>query len=115
LTLGCGKANKSTADRKPKSKPTNKEKPANLRKGPPQNVFGPYLRDEHIKNLSNSDAEKRRYACVQLGFMGEHAKEALPKLKKLAASDKNASVKKEARKAVNAISKAQKSNSTARR
>jgi hypothetical protein len=115
LAMGCGKAEKPTAAKKSKPKSTKKEKPTNLRKGPPQNVFGPYLLEEHIKNLSNSDAQKRRYACVQLGFMGEHAKEAIPKLKKLAASDKDASVKKEARKAISAISKAGKTSSTARR
>jgi hypothetical protein len=108
LAIGCGKSEKAAVPKK-KDKPAKTAKKSRSRDGSGRwddkgkSVFGPMIYDDHVQKLSSPDVQARLAACKGLAVMGPQAKDALPKLRKIAKSDKDANVKREARRAIKAI------------
>lgn len=107
--VGCGSSSeaKSSPSAAKKKKPTKKKKTEERThpKGykPPQKVWGGVMYESYMEDLKSSDPKKRASACVGLFNMRSGAVEALPELKKIAKSDKDTEVRKQAKRAIKAI------------
>lgn len=105
---GCGsdsngkKASAKSTKGKSKKKKTDEDP---QRKGykPPQNVWGPDMLDEYMKNLDHSDPKERALAWKGLFNTSRLAKTNLAELKKRYAKEKDKTVKAEAKKAIKRI------------
>ncbi len=107
--VGCTSSSdaKSASASKKKKKSSKKPKvtadPHGKGYKPPQNVWGPMMREGYLDDLKSSDPIKREAACNGLFNQRSGAREALPELKKLLKSEKNEKVRAAARRAIKAI------------
>jgi hypothetical protein len=107
---GCGssskadsKSKKSAAKTKKKPKKDPDASPHGKGYKAPQNVWGPEMLAEYVKDLESSDPSKRALAWKGLANIRGVAKRELPDLKKRYAREKNSTVRTEAKRALRII------------